>query len=247
MENLRNKIAVITGGNSGIGYATAKEMKAQGATVIITGRRQDALEKAVAELGVTGFMADQSKLRETTELVSKVSEQFGQIDILFINAGIVGTAPIADATEELFDSIFDINFKGAYFTLSKFIPLLNDGASVVFLSSNTASMNGAQSSIYSSGKAALNSIMRIAAVELAPRNIRVNAVSPGPTQTEILNKLGLDEAARKGLDDWMIERIPLKKIGTAKDVAKMVAYFCGDAASFITGAEVVMDGGMSLA
>jgi NAD(P)-dependent dehydrogenase (short-subunit alcohol dehydrogenase family) len=246
MENLKNKIAVITGGNSGIGYATAKELKAQGIRVIITGRRADAVEKAAAELGVTGFVSDQSSVEQTEQLVSRVSEQFGKIDILFINAGIVNTVSIEQATEALFDSIIDINFKGAYFTLSKFIPLLNDHASVVFLSSNTASMNGAMSSIYSSGKAALNSVMRIAAMELAPRGIRVNAVSPGPTHTEILNKLGMDEAARKAVDTWMIERIPLKKIGTAENVAKMVAYFCSDAATFITGAEVVMDGGMSL-
>lgn len=246
MENLKKKIAVITGGNSGIGYATAKEMKAQGATVIITGRRQGALDKAAAELGVTGLIADQGDVAQITRLADQVREQFGQIDILFINAGITSSAPIVEATEAHFDSIFNVNFRGAYFTLSKFIPLLKDGASVVFLSSNTASMNGANLAVYSSGKAALNAVMRIAAVELAPRHIRVNSVSPGPTQTEILNKLGLDEAARKGLDDWMIERIPLKKIGTATDVAKMVAYFCGDAASFITGTEVIMDGGMSL-
>ncbi|MDN3583403.1 SDR family oxidoreductase [Mucilaginibacter flavus] len=247
METLKNKIALVTGGNSGIGYATAMELKAQGATVIITGRRQEAVDTAAAELGVTGLIADQSSVAQITALAQQVSAKFGKIDILFINAGIVGTATIAETTEELFDSVFDINFKGAYFTLSKFIPLLNDGASVVLLSSNTASMNGVNSSVYSSGKAALNAVMRIAALELAPRRIRVNAVSPGPTKTEILNKLGLDEAARKGLDDWMIERIPLKKIGTADDVARMVAYFCGDGASFITGAEVVMDGGMSLA
>lgn len=247
MEDLKNKIAVITGGNSGIGYATAQELKAQGATVIITGRRADAVAQAAAELDITGIVADQADLAATEDLVSQVKAQFGKIDILFINAGIVGTAPIEQATEALFDRIIDINFKGAYFTLSKFIPLLNDGASVVFLSSNTASMNGANSSVYSSGKSALNAVMRIAALELAPRGIRVNAVSPGPTETEILNKIGLDEATLKGLHDWMIERIPLKRMGTAEDVAKMVAYFCGDAAKFITGAEVVMDGGMSLA
>ena len=246
MENLKNKIAVITGGNSGIGYATAKQLKAQGATVIITGRRTEAVANAAAELGVTGIVADQSLIADTENLVSQVKEKFGKIDILFINAGIVGTAPIEQAAEVLFDNIIDINFKGAYFTLSKFIPELNDGASVVFLSSNTVSMNGASSSIYSSGKAALNAVMRIAALELAPRGIRVNAVSPGPTETEILKKIGLDEAALKGLHDWMIERVPLKKMGTADDVAKMVAYFCGDQAKFITGAEVVMDGGMSL-
>jgi NAD(P)-dependent dehydrogenase (short-subunit alcohol dehydrogenase family) len=246
MENLKDKIAVITGGNSGIGFATAKELKAQGAEVIITGRRPGPVREAATALGVTGFVADQSSIAQIEELAGTVSKQFGKVDILFINAGIVGTAPVVAATEALFDSIFNINFRGAYFTLSKFIPLLKDGASVVFLSSNTASMNGAGSSIYSSGKAALNAVMRIADLELAPQGIRVNAVSPGPTQTEILNKLGLDAATRKGLDNWMIERIPLKKIGTADDVAKMVAYFCGEAASFITGAEVVMDGGMSL-
>lgn len=247
MENLKNKIAVITGGNSGIGYATAKELKAQGATVIITGRRKDALEKAAAELGVNSIIADQSIVSQTENLVAQVKEQYGKINILFINAGIVGISTIENAPEALFDAIMGVNLKGAYFTLSKFIPLLNDGASVVFLSSNTASMNGAMSSIYSSSKAALNSVMRIAALELAPRGIRVNAVSPGPTETEIMNKAGLDEATLKNIKSSLIERIPLKKMGTTEDVAKMVAYFCSDAATFITGAEVLMDGGMVLA
>jgi len=246
MENLKGKIALVTGGNSGIGFATAKELKAQGAEVIITGRRQEVINRAANELGVTGLLADQGSSLAIEQLAETVKARFGKVDILFINAGIVGGASIETATEETFDQVVNINYKGAYFTLSRFIPLLSDGASVVFLSSNTASMNGANSSIYSSTKSALNAVMRIAALELAPRKIRVNAVSPGPTQTEILNKLGLDQTARKGLDDWMIERIPLKKIGAADDVAKMVAYFCGDAASFITGAEIVMDGGMCL-
>jgi len=246
MNNLVGKIALVTGGNSGIGYATAKELKEQGAAVIITGRRKDAIEKAAAELGVTGFVADQSQITAIEELTIAVEQKFGKIDILFINAGVVEQSSIADATEKIFDTIFSINFKGAYFTLSKFIPLLNDGGSVVFLSSNTASMDFPNSSIYSSSKAALNSIMRIAAVELAPRHIRVNSVSPGPTATEIMNKKGLDEEQMAELNQWMISRIPLKKIGKSEDVAKMVAFFCGDAATFITGAEVVMDGGMSL-
>ncbi|MBD1386673.1 SDR family oxidoreductase [Mucilaginibacter rigui] len=246
MENLKGKIALVTGGNSGIGYATAKELKAQGAEVIITGRRQEAIHAAAQELGVTGLLADQGSVVAIEQLAKAVKEKFGRIDILFINAGIVGGASIETATEETFDQVVNINYKGAYFTLSRFIPLLPEGASVVFLSSNTANMNGANSSIYSSTKSALNSVMRIAALELAPCMIRVNAVSPGPTQTEILNKLGLDQATREGLDDWMIGQIPLKKIGTADDVAKMVAYLCGDAASFITGAEIIMDGGMSL-
>jgi NAD(P)-dependent dehydrogenase (short-subunit alcohol dehydrogenase family) len=246
MKNLEGKIALVTGGNSGIGYAAAKELKSQGATVIITGRRPEAVDDAARELGVTGLIADQASVPAIEQLAASVKEQFGRIDILFINAGIVGGAGIETATEETFDQVVDINYKGAYFTLSKFIPLLSDGASVVFLSSNTASMHGANASVYSSSKAALNSVMKAAAIELAPRKIRVNSVSPGPTQTEILNKLGLDEAARKNLDDWMLERVPLKQFGDAGDVAKMVAYFSSDAAKFITGAEIVMDGGMSL-
>lgn len=246
MNNLTGKKALVTGGNSGIGYATARELKAQGAEVIITGRRKDAVEKAAAELGVKGFVADQSQITAIEELASEVEKTFGKIDILFINAGVVETSSIADATEKSFDTIMGVNFKGAYFTLSKFIPLLNDGSSVVFLSSNTAHMDGADSSIYSSSKAALNSIMRIAAVELAPRQIRVNSVSPGPTATEIMNKIGLSEEQLAGINQWMISRIPLRKIGKSEDVAKMVAFFCSEASTFITGAEIVMDGGMSL-
>ena len=246
MDTLTGKIALVTGGNSGIGYATAKELKRQGAQVIITGRRKTAVDQAAAELGVTGIVADQGQLAAVEKLAAAVQELCQTIDILFINAGILEGASIEQATEDVFDRVMNVNFKGAYFTLSRFIPLLNDGGSVVFLSSNTASMDGANSSIYSSSKAALNAVMRIAAVELAYRQIRVNSVSPGPTQTEILTKAGYSAEQLKQLDQWMLDRIPLKQIGKAEDVGKMVAYFSSDAASFITGAELIMDGGMSL-
>lgn len=246
MEALKGKIAVVTGGNSGIGYATAKELKEQGAEVIITGRRPDAVAAAARELDVTGLVADQGKVSDIEKLAATVKEKWGNIDILFINAGILGGAGIEHATEETFDNVINVNYKGAYFTLSRFIPLLNDGASVVLLSSNTASMNIANSSIYSSTKAALNSIMKIAAVELAPRKIRVNAVSPGPIATEILNKSGYTDEQLKGMHDWMIERIPLRQIGRSADVGKMVAHLSRHESSFITGAEFLMDGGMNL-
>jgi NAD(P)-dependent dehydrogenase (short-subunit alcohol dehydrogenase family) len=135
MENLKNKVAIVTGGNSGIGYAAAKELKEQGAKVIITGRRKEAIEKAAAELGVTAMVADQSSVADIEGLAANVKANFGSVDILFINAGILGMASIEQTTEAMFDDVIDINFKGAYFTLSRFIPLLNSGASVVFLSS----------------------------------------------------------------------------------------------------------------
>jgi NAD(P)-dependent dehydrogenase (short-subunit alcohol dehydrogenase family) len=246
MQDLTGKVALVTGGNSGIGYATAKELKQQGAEVIITGRRPAAVAQAAAELGAVGRVADQGQVAAIEELAAYVQATHQRLDILFINAGILDGASIEQATEQAFDNVIGVNFKGAYFTLSKLIPLLNDGASVVFLSSNTAHLDGANSSIYSSSKAALNAVMRIAAVELAPRQIRVNSVSPGPTQTEILKKAGYTEEQLQGLNQWMTDRVPLRKLGTAEDVAKMVAYFSGEAAGFITGAEIIMDGGMSL-
>jgi NAD(P)-dependent dehydrogenase (short-subunit alcohol dehydrogenase family) len=247
MDNLKNKVAVITGGNSGIGYATAKQFKEQGATVIITGRRKEAIEKAATELEVHAIFADQSRVSDIENLASKVKEDFGQVDILFINAGIAGLGTIEQATDTLYDDIMNINLKGAYFTLSRFIPILKDGASVVFLSSNTASMSGAGSSIYSSSKTALNAIMKIAAVELAPRKIRVNSVSPGPTETEVMRKVGLDETTVKSIMDVVVDRIPLKQMGTSEDVAKMVSHLSSEASKFITGADFIMDGGMVLA
>ncbi|KAF2336887.1 SDR family NAD(P)-dependent oxidoreductase [Flavobacterium daemonense] len=246
MDNLKDKVAVITGGNSGIGYATAKQLKEQGVQVIITGRRKEAIEKAAQELSVTAITADQASVLDIENLVAKVKADLGAVDILFINAGIAGLGTIEQTSEELFDSIMNVNLRGAYFTLSKFIPILKDGASVVFLSSNTASMPGPGSSVYSASKTALNSVMKSAALELAPRKIRVNSVSPGPTETEVMKKVGLDETTVKGIMDVVVEKVPLKQMGKSEDVAKMVSYLSSDAAKFITGADFIMDGGMVL-
>lgn len=244
--SLNNKIAVVTGGNSGIGFATAKELKAQGATVIITGRRKDAIDKAALEIEAIPFVADQANVKDLTTLSKEVENQFGKIDILFINAGITGEPSlIENANEGNFDAVMNINFKGAYFTLNKFIPLLNSGASVVFLSSNTAAMRSPQSSVYQASKAALNSIAKTAAAELAPRKIRVNTVSPGPTRTNVLNR-SYGETTANTIWENLANIVPLKKIGTPEDVAKMVVYLCGEHASYITGADFLIDGGMLL-
>ncbi|MCC3215721.1 SDR family oxidoreductase [Chryseobacterium sp. X308] len=248
MKKFSNKLAIVTGGNSGIGFAAAKELIAEGATVIITGRRKDAVEKAARELGAIPFIADQANLNDIDLLKENIEKQFGKIDILFINAGITGTlTAIENMDTENFDQVMNINFRGAYFTLSKFIPLLNDGASVIFLSSIVASTYKPNSSAYQASKAALNSIAKTAAAELAPRKIRVNMISPGPIKTEIMSKAGLDEETLKNIQNHLIEQIPMKKMGTAEEIAKLVTYLSDDQISgYVTGTEIVIDGGITL-
>jgi NAD(P)-dependent dehydrogenase (short-subunit alcohol dehydrogenase family) len=241
MTNFKNKVAVITGGNSGIGYATAKALREAGANVIITGRRKDAVEKAAQELNVNSLVADQSVLSDIESLAAEVAERFGKVDILLINAGVTNFALIERMTESMFNEIMNVNFKGAYFTLSKFIPGLNDNASVILLSSTSATISPPSASVYAASKAALNAVMKIAALELASRKIRVNSVSPGPVATEIMNKLGLD----KGVEEQMIGSIPLARLGKPGEIAELIAFLSGENASFITGSNFVIDGGQS--
>lgn len=247
MENFKNKVVVITGGNSGIGYATAKEFKAQGATVVITGKREDALDKASKELGVIGKLTDQSNLAHIDELVADVHHSLGKVDVLFINAGVAFFAPVENTSEAQFDTMVNVNFKGSFFTLQKFIPILNDGASIVFLASGNTALAMESSSVYSATKSAVSHLAKIAAKELAPRQIRVNTVNPGPTQTEMQSKFGMDEATLSGMKTQILNQVPLRKMGVAEDVAKMVAYLSDSTvSSFITGGEFFIDGGMAL-
>jgi len=246
MTTLSGKNAVITGGNSGIGYETARQFKHYGANVIITGRNKQAVEQAAGELGVTGIVADQSNLADIETLVKTVKDDLGTVDILFINAGIAVFAPFEQLTEAQFDSNMDINFKGAFFTLQKFLAILNDGASVINLSSINAYTGMADSAIYAASKAALNSLTRTTATELAPRKIRVNSVNPGPINTLIFAKLGMPEEELKGFAAAVNERIPLKRFGEPEDVANLVSFLASDAASFITGSEYTIDGGINI-
>jgi NAD(P)-dependent dehydrogenase (short-subunit alcohol dehydrogenase family) len=245
-KQLEGKVAVVTGGNSGIGYATAAELKAQGATVIITGRNKTATEKAATELGVTGVISDQSKPGDIDSLVALVKKTLGKVDILFVNAGIAGFLPIESVTEEHFDDIMGINFKGAFFTLQKFIPILNEGAAVTFLSSLNATTGMANSSVYAASKAALNSLVRAASIELASKQIRVNSVSPGPISTPIFGKLGMDEESLNGFAQTMQSTIPLKRFGTTEQVAKLVSFLSSDNALFTTGSDYPIDGGLGV-
>jgi NAD(P)-dependent dehydrogenase (short-subunit alcohol dehydrogenase family) len=246
MSRLQGKKAVITGGNSGIGYATAAEFKAQGAEVIITGRNAERVEAAAKELGVKGLVGDVSNLNHIDKLVEDVKEAFGTIDILFVNAGIFSGAPVGQVTEEFFDSIMNINFKGAVFTVEKFLPIINDGASITNLSSVNAYTGMSMTAIYGASKAAMNSYTRTAATELAPRNIRVNAVNPGPVATPIFGKTGMPEEQMDELAQAIQQRIPLKRFGQPEEIAKLVAFLSSDDASFITGAEYNIDGGINV-
>ena len=246
MSRLDGKTAVVTGGSSGIGYATARKIKELGAKVIITGRNPEAVDKAAGEIGAVGLVADQASLGDTDALVEFAKEELGGVDVLFINAGIAAFAPVEHLTEEQFDATMNINFKGAFFTLQKFLPILRDGASVINLSSINAYTGMPNTAVYAASKAALNSLTRTAAYELAPRKIRVNAVNPGPTNTAIFGKLGMPDEAIQEFASAMQNRIPLKRFGEPEDVATLVAFLASDEAGFITGAEYNIDGGTNL-
>lgn len=242
MKNIKDKLAVITGGNSGIGFAAAQMLQRGGARVVITGRRTEAVNKAAGELDVTGLVADQSNVTEIEKLSASVARDFGKVDVLLINAGITRFGSIEHIQESVFDEVMNVNFKGAYFTLSKFIPILKDGASVILLSSTSATISPQQASVYAASKAALNAVTKIAALELAPRKIRVNAVSPGPIATEIMHKIGLNDS----LEAQLLNSIPLGRMGKPSEIADMIGFLAGDESSFITGANFMVDGGQSI-
>ena len=244
MSKLQGKVAVVTGGNSGIGYASARKLKQEGAEVVITGRSPEKVQAAAEELGVRGLVADVTSLPAIDGLVEEVGSEFGGVDILFVNAGIFQPAPVGQVTEEMFDHQMGINFKGAVFTIEKFLPILNDGASIINLSSVNAYTGMPNTAVYAASKAALNSYTRTAATELAPRRIRVNAVNPGPVATPIFSKTGMPQEQLNGFAEAMQNRVPLKRFGQPEDIANLVAFLASDDASFITGGEYNIDGGI---
>jgi NAD(P)-dependent dehydrogenase (short-subunit alcohol dehydrogenase family) len=246
MNRLQNKTALITGGNSGIGFATAKEFLEQGATVIITGRNQAALDQAKKNLGgnVHAILSNTSSMSDVRNLAQQVQLITPRLDILFINAGIGKFAPIEAVTEDHFDDQFNINIKGAYFTIKELLPVINDGGSIILNTSTAAHMGMANTTVYSATKAALSSLARTLSAELLPRKIRVNAISPGPVKTPIFGKMGIPSEQVDVMAAAIQSKVPLGRFGEPEEIAKIATFFASDDSTFVLGSDLIAGGGM---
>ena len=246
-RKLENKVAIITGGNSGIGLSTAKLFQAEGARVVITGRRQTVVDSAVKEIGgdSIGFKSDTSKLDDIAALYEKVKEQFGKIDILFLNAGIAKFGPFTSVDEAIFDEMVNINFKGLFFNLQKALPLLSEGASVILTTSIADQKGFPDTSVYSATKAAVRSLARTLSAELVDKKIRVNAIAPGPIDTPIFEKLGVPEGAVAEVKEGFKSTVPMKRMGSPDEIAKAALFLASDDSSFVMGVDLAVDGGVA--
>jgi NAD(P)-dependent dehydrogenase (short-subunit alcohol dehydrogenase family) len=246
-NRLAGKVALGTGGNGGIGLATAKRFVGEGAYVFITGRRPKELDAAVKEIGknVTAVQGDESKLADLDRLFAQIKKEKGSLDIVFANAGIAKYAPLSEITEELYNSIFDINVKGVLFTVQKALPMLRDGASIILNASIVATKGLASNSVYSATKAAVRSFARTWTTDLKSRRIRVNAISPGPIDTPGLSELFASSEVGQQRKEVMSTAVPLGRLGTPDEIAKAVVFLASDDASYITGVELFVDGGIA--
>jgi NAD(P)-dependent dehydrogenase (short-subunit alcohol dehydrogenase family) len=243
---LKGKVAVITGGNSGIGLATARRFIAEGAKVVITGRRAAAVEQAVQELGAeaSGVVGDVGRLEDLDLVFDQIAKLHGKIDILFANAGIGEFRHLSEVDEAFYDKIMDINTKGLFFTVQKALPLLRDGASILLNASAVHHKGFPNFSVYAASKAAVRSFARSWATDLKERGIRVNVISPGPIQTPIIHKLGLPEAAVEDFSSGLAQQVPLGRVGLDDEIANTAVFLASDESSFINGADISVDGGL---
>lgn len=245
MARFTNKIVLVTGASSGIGLAAAQQFAREGAKLVITGRSATALEKAAVTIGpdVLTVVADVARLADLDALAAAVRDRHGRVDVLYANAGVAKLGLVAEVEEATFDELFDINFKGAYFTVQKILPLLSKGGAILFTTSWFTEAGVPGTSVVSATKAALRNFTRTLAAELVARDIRVNAVSPGVIETPLFGKLGLSENVAQELGASLLQTIPFKRFGQPEEVAKAVAFLASDDASYITGVDLAVDGG----
>ena len=242
MGKLEGKVTLITGGTTGIGLATARLFKAEGAKVCVTGRTEATLGAARSE-GITAFKSDAGKLSDIDKLVDEMKEKEGRIDILFLNAGIAVMKPFEATTPDDFDGMFDINIRGPFFTIQKALPLLGKGSSVILTSSVAGHKGMAMMAAYSASKAGLSSLGGTLGAYLAGRGIRVNTISPGPIMTPIYGKSGLPKEAMEGMMHSVSQSVPLQRFGESEEIAKTALFLASEDASYLAGADLVVDGG----
>jgi NAD(P)-dependent dehydrogenase (short-subunit alcohol dehydrogenase family) len=240
----KDKVVLVIGGNSGIGRASAEAFAAEGAHVFLTGRSQKTIDETVAAIpGAQGFRADIADIESNADVLTAIGDAHGRIDVLFVNAGVGAFVPVPDVTAEQWDEIHDVNLRGCFFAVQKALPLMAKGGSIVITGSigSVAAVPG--NVIYAAAKAGLRAVARTLAVELIGQGIRVNMVSPGPTETPIINRSGLPPEGVAGLRDLMTDAVPMKRMGTPEEIARPVLFLASDEASFITGIDLYVDGG----
>ena len=248
MKRFEGKVAVVTGGNSGIGLGVAKAFAREGASIVVTGRDEVSLKSAERDLGpnALALRADVSRLAEIDQAMARIRDRFRKIDALFVNAGIGKFVPFDQVSESFYDDIMNVNLKGAFFTVQKALPLLSAGSAVVL----NASINGHKgmpgTTVYGASKAAVLNLARTMSADLVPRGIRVNSISPGPIESAILTRGGLSQEKLQETREWIKGQVAVKRFGTPEEIAEAVLYLCSPAASFVVGSDLVIDGGMIL-
>lgn len=248
MSSLDGKVALVTGGSSGIGLATAQTFHAHGAKVVITGRDRERLQEVAQQLGenMLAVPMDLSKLSDIDTLMARIHETFGKLDILFVNAGMYKGATLEEVDEAAFDEMMNANFKGSFFTVQKALPILNEPASIIFNGSVNALTGIADSSLYTSNKGAIHALARALAAELIGRGIRVNTITIGPTATRLLSRSGSSQEILHAQDVARISRSPVKRLGHPEEIANVALFLASDDSSFVVGAEIAADGGWLL-
>jgi NAD(P)-dependent dehydrogenase (short-subunit alcohol dehydrogenase family) len=248
MKRFEGKVAVVTGGNSGIGLATAKAFAREGASVVITGRDEATLKSAEKEIGggAMAVKADVSRLSDLDALMDKVKSRFRKIDALFVNAGVGKFVPFDQVTEAFYDEIMNVNVKGVFFTVQKALPLMGPGSAVVLNASINAHKGMPGTTVYGPAKAAVHNMAKTMSADLVAKGIRVNSISPGPIESSLLKRLGMTDEQLKQTNEWIRGQVPLKRFGTGDEIAEAVLYLCSPSAGFTVGADLVIDGGMTL-